>query len=135
MRHEDQLVVEDVIAALEVPEQANIAVRVVEGLVHEDIGVATQSGVHRVVLQVRAVQVGTSVLVHSVLSKQALQEPHPQEVGVSVSWGQQTHTSRGVFLFVVSHEGQSCSEVRLVGIGDGSCARLGELAEGLTDSI
>lgn len=130
LTEEDQLSIEHIVSTEEVPEESNITIRVVERLMNQNIRIPSQPRMHRVVLQVGAVQMRTRIPIDSVLAQYSLEEPHAQKVGVGVAWSHKTNGSAGVLELVVPHHGETWGKVGLAAVGDGAGGGLGQLPEG-----
>ena len=82
----------------------------------DDVGEIGQVSVEGVVLEFSGVQVGSSVLVHSELPDDPLEEAHGEGVRVVDTWGVEAGGCGGVWQFVVSLEHQRRSEEGLFGV-------------------
>ena len=120
MSHKKHFPVEDFITENEVAHQTSVRVGNVEWLVDDDVWVWAQSVVEGIVLKVGGVQVGTGVLVDSVLANQLSEVLHGEIAWVVPAWGQEGGTNWSVGNFVVSLEHQRWSQVWLLFVSNGS---------------
>ena len=85
MAEEQELEVVHLVSDHEVAPDSGVTVGVVEGLLPDDIGVLSQGGVHVVVLELCGVEMGSGVLVDSVLSDDRFDEVETEVVRVGPS--------------------------------------------------
>lgn len=135
MGHEQHFPVENFVSENEVTDQTGIWVWNVEWLVDDDVRIWTQSIVEGVVLEMSGVQMGSSVLIYSVISDDFGEVVHSEEIGIVPAWGDKGSTDWGVGDFIVSLEHEWWGKVGLLLVGDLSFNMSLGWAEMLADQI
>jgi hypothetical protein len=97
----------------EIAEEAGVRVGEVEGLVEDEIGVVAEVGMEGVVLQMRGVQMVPSELVASVLSDDALEVIHGEEIRIVPAGSSKSHGEGSVEHLIVTLVEQGRSEIGL----------------------
>ncbi len=133
--HEQHFPVENFVSENEVTDQTGIWVWNVEWLVDDDVRIWTQSIVEGVVLEMSGVQMGSSVLIYSVISDDFGEVVHSEEIGIVPAWGDKGSTDWGVGDFIVSLEHEWWGKVGLLFVGDLSFNMSLGWAEMLADQI